>query len=251
MEWLDWESKVILAVREAGEAIEAVKVSGELGALSKEDMSPVTLADKRANEILCSCLKSLDMGQIISEEGEDFVLNEGNTWVVNPLDGTKDYISGSFDYTVNVALFEGTRLIWGVVLKPASSEIWMGRVSENVAFYSAPNQDWMRVKHQVRPRLSKGMRVLGSVKHPEKELPEFLARLDEPVLLQVGSSLKFCEIIMGRADCYPRWSHLMVWDLAAGMAVLLASGGQLTPMVGEGELEILKSDLRVPSFIAE
>lgn len=251
MNWLEWEKEVIAAVRKAGREIELVKDSGDLGELIKEDFSPVTLADKRANEVICSCLASLGMGAIISEEGRNLTLGEGRTWVVDPLDGTKDFISGSLDYTVNVALFDGLTLVWGVVLKPATSEIWVGRVDSSQAFYSSPNRDWRQVEHKVAERTTQGLRVLGSVKHPEKELSKFLEDLDHPVLLQVGSSLKFCEIVMGRADCYPRWSHLMVWDLAAGMAVLLASGGSLTPMMGEGRLEILKSDLRVPSFIAE
>lgn len=251
MELLDWEIKVIEAVKEAGRAIEAVKASGDFGVVSKDDKSPVTLADKRAHDILNSCLASLGMGSVISEEGESFDLSAENNWVVDPLDGTKDFMSGSCDYTVNVALFSGCNLEWGVVLKPATFEIWFGRLSSGEAFYSNSNEAWQKVSHKIKSRFSKGLRVLGSVKHPEKELPMFLDDLDEPVVLQVGSSLKFCEIVMGRADCYPRWSNLMVWDLAAGMAVLLASGGRLSPMCVEGELEILRSDLRVPSFIAE
>jgi 3'-phosphoadenosine 5'-phosphosulfate (PAPS) 3'-phosphatase len=93
--------------------------------------------------------------------------------------------------------------------------------------------------------------VSGSVKQSVAEFVGFLSELNSPTLLSVGSMIKFCEIIMEKVDCYPCWSEFMVWDLIAGMAVLLVAGGRLTPMSGIGNLKILKSDLRVPSFIAE
>jgi 3'-phosphoadenosine 5'-phosphosulfate (PAPS) 3'-phosphatase len=100
-----WEESIISAVRMAGNAIEELKKSGVLCSLSKEDLSPVTLADQKADERLCSCLRTLDKGHVISEEGHEFELYGDKAWVVDPLDDTKDFISGSLDYTVNVALF--------------------------------------------------------------------------------------------------------------------------------------------------
>lgn len=227
----------------------------------KGDASPVTLADTESEAIIVATLKRLAPGvPIISEEagylkagkcGERFFL-------VDPLDGTKEFIKKRSDFTVNVALVDHGRPVFGLVYAPARALLAVtpvpGRAIEAELQPSASGADLARLKQtmlKVRKANPQWLTALVSLSHLDPETEAFLAKLKVARRSSAGSSVKFLEIARGEADVYPRFGPTMEWDTAAGQAVLEAAGGKVLTANGEplryGKTE---SGLRNPSFIA-
>ena len=242
---------------QAAAAIMAVRSPG-VAWRAKEDASPVTAADEAAQAVILQGLRRHLPGlPIISEESDYHGMQPGPHFaLVDPLDGTKEFISGREDFTVNIALIQDGRPHLGVVGAPALGLIWRGFVggpAERLRL--APGKDVdaaaERVPIRVRKAPATGLTAAVSRSHLDSTTVAFLGRLSVKDQIGVGSAIKFCRIAEGTADVYPRFGTTCEWDIAAGHAVVLAAGGTVTatdgaPLsYGHGE-----RDFRVSGFIA-
>ncbi|HZP08813.1 3'(2'),5'-bisphosphate nucleotidase CysQ [Methyloceanibacter sp.] len=227
----------------------------------KGDASPVTLADTQSEAIVVAALKQFAPGiPIVSEEALDGKQGECGErfFLVDPLDGTKEFIKKRSDFTVNVALIDHDRPVFGLVYAPARSllavTIAPGHAIEAELPPSASGADLAALeqkKLEVRTADPEGLTALVSLSHLDPETEAFLAKLKIAKRSGAGSSVKFLEIARGQADVYPRFGPTMEWDTAAGQAVLEAAGGKVLTTNGE-PLRYGKTSagLRNPSFIA-
>jgi 3'(2'), 5'-bisphosphate nucleotidase len=240
---------VIGIARDAGAAILKV-YAGECDAETKTDGSPVTEADRRAQAIICPRLAQLAPGTPIVAEEDAEVTRDGRTserfWLVDPLDGTKEFLSRNGEFTVNIALVEDSVPVLGVVLAPALDRLFAcapdtGAVVEDSAGRRTISARW------VPPE---GATVLSSRSHGDPEaLARCLAGRRVAASIAAGSSLKFCLIAAGEADLYPRLGRTMEWDTAAGDAILRAAGGRVIDLEGR-PLVYGKPGFENPHFIA-
>lgn len=221
----------------AGRAILEI-AAGDVGATFKSDRSPVTLADARAEAIILAEL-ALDFPGIpvVAEEavaaGHMPVMLGRHFFLVDPLDGTREFLSGNGEYTVNIALIEAGSPIAGVVLAPALGEIFAGRVGEGARAGRIAEDgaiDWRPIG--VRAVAPEVPLVLASRSHCGAETEVFLERFGRHERIAAGSSLKFARLAEGAADLYPRLGRTMEWDTAAGEAVLRAAGGAVVGIDG-------------------
>ncbi len=226
------------------------------GADMKADGSPVTLADQKAEELIEKALKEITPEVIIvGEEAaaggyRPDLSTEEYFWLVDPLDGTKEFISGSGDYTVNIALVQNNNPVLGVVYAPVHGELYAA-CGEGTAIR------WMEDTGKERPiRVrdvpNEGLTIVSSKSHGKGDrLDEFLTHYKIKKQVQRGSSLKMCAIAAGKAEMYPRFGLTCEWDTAAAHAILNAAGGTITTMDG-AELTYGGSDPKFlnPEFIA-
>ncbi|WP_322407028.1 3'(2'),5'-bisphosphate nucleotidase CysQ [Idiomarina sp. PL1-037] len=234
--------------RDAGAAIMDIYRSDDFDVQKKADDSPLTKADLAAHKIICDGLRALDIQYpIISEESSDISWAQRKHWcrywLVDPLDGTKEFIKRNDEFTVNIALIEKGVPILGVVYAPALNAMYTGE-RDRGAFLNDK-------VISVASRKSETLRVVGSRSHPSQETTDWLDALDKPYeMLGVGSSLKFCLVAEGKADIYPRLGPTSEWDTAAAHAVLGAAGGEVTTVAGAPLLYNQKEDYLNPHFIA-
>jgi 3'(2'), 5'-bisphosphate nucleotidase len=221
-------------------AIEAGKVvhdfyRGEFDVQHKADASPVTNADQAAEAIILRRLKELaPQIPVIAEEevAAGRVPTVGNEFfLVDPLDGTKEFIQKRGDFTVNIALIRDRSPVLGVVYAPARTSLFAGNVNAKTAFRSDQSTDTGEVAPRrlikVRPVPVGGVVAVSSRSHSTPETDAYLAQVNVADRVSIGSSLKFCLVATGEADLYPRLGPTMEWDTAAGHAVLLAAGGSV------------------------
>ncbi|TCJ26684.1 3'(2'),5'-bisphosphate nucleotidase [Halomonas sp. GDM18] len=213
--------------REAGQAILAVARGGELGTRAKADDSPVTAADMAAHHVLVEGLARLTPQiPVLSEESDkaDIAARRDwqTFWLVDPLDGTREFVTGSGEYTVNVALIQGSRSVLGVVDAPVLETTWSGLAGVGAFREDATG----RVAITVSPE-PEVLRVVASKSHLDARTAALIERLAPVENVSCGSSLKFCRIAEGNADLYPRYAPTSEWDTAAAQAVLEAAGGQV------------------------
>ncbi|MEX6723796.1 3'(2'),5'-bisphosphate nucleotidase CysQ [Parapedomonas caeni] len=220
---------LIAPVREAGAAVEAVRARGVV-AREKADKSPVTEADEAAEAILEAALKALTPTiPVVGEEA--FAAGVAPTdagsrfWLVDPVDGTKEFLNGGTDYTVNIGLVVDGTPVFGIVMTPADGVLWVG----GPGFGAFRQNDAEADLAPIRARAIAGhpLAVVASKSHRDAETDAYLARLDAPAIVSKGSSLKFCLLAEAQADIYPRFGPTSEWDTAAGHAVLLGAGGQV------------------------
>jgi 3'(2'), 5'-bisphosphate nucleotidase len=237
-------------VREAGQATmpyyEGIAASE---VRSKSDNSPVTLADQAAHEILVAGLRDLDGSvPVISEEGESATFDDRRGWrrfwLVDPLDGTKEFINRRSEFTVNVALIEDGEPVLGVVLAPALDLLYWA-VKGGGAWREENGGPAERI-YSNPPAPGAPLTVVESFSHPSAELEDYLRSLPVARRVKAGSSLKFCWVADGRADIYPRLGPTMEWDVAAGDCVFRQSGRDSER---SSPLTYNKPDLRNPSFV--
>jgi 3'(2'), 5'-bisphosphate nucleotidase len=243
-------SAVVGLVREAGRAT-MVYYDGTVaaGVREKDDRSPVTLADEVAHGILVEGLRRLDPATpVVSEEAEadGFETRRGwrRFWLVDPLDGTKEFIKRRAEFTVNVALIENGEPVLGVVQAPALDLLYWA-VKGGGAWREERDRPAERI-YSSAPAAGTPLTIVESLSHPSAELEEYLRTIPVGRRVKAGSSLKFCWVAEGRADLYPRLGPTMEWDVAAGDCVYRQSGR-------EGErpspLTYNKPDLRNTSFV--
>ena len=203
----------------------------------KGDSSPVTEADGLAEAIILADLRlATPLIPIVAEEsasaGDIPAIDEGPFWLVDPLDGTKEFIKRNGEFTVNVGLIVDHRPVLGVVFAPALDELWIGWHAQG----AREAWHWRKGQRQalrVRPVPDEGLTVLASRSHDNADdLTHFLADHKVASLSIAGSSLKFCRVAEGVADLYPRLKPTCEWDTAAAHAVLTAAGGQVTLLDG-------------------
>jgi 3'(2'), 5'-bisphosphate nucleotidase len=243
-------SAVVGLVREAGRAtMTYYDAPASADVREKEDRSPVTLADEVAHGILVEGLGRIDPATpVVSEEAAaaDFETRRGwrRFWLVDPLDGTKEFIKRRAEFTVNVALIEEGEPVFGVVEAPALDLLYWA-VKGGGAWREEKGAAAERIYSTV-PEPGSPLTVVESLSHPSQELEEYLKTIPVAKRVKAGSSLKFCWVAEGRADIYPRLGPTMEWDVAAGDCVYRQSGRD-----GErpSPLRYNKPDLRNPSFV--
>ena len=284
--------------RNAGKAILEVYAHADTIAgkniAHKADSSPLTLADLSAHQVIAPALALLTPHiPVVSEEDEASHAHRtarGEFWIIDPLDGTKEFIARNGQFTVNIALVRQGAPVLGVVYAPVLDELFWSEpiVSEgaqvdvgavthtsgttnakpnastnvtahsDLSFYSRSNmRAFSHIHNQTRvlhvatteQQAGKPMRVLASRNHMNEQTQEFIRVLGAHELVQAGSSLKFCRIAQGLADCYPRLGPTCEWDTAAAQAVLEAAGGFVRTLNG-ARLLYGKSEVLNPSFVA-
>ncbi|MDE2230270.1 MAG: 3'(2'),5'-bisphosphate nucleotidase CysQ [Alphaproteobacteria bacterium] len=246
-------------VSRAAAAIAALDASSVV-ARQKPDSSPVTVADEAAQDVILAGLSSLLPGTpVVSEEavGPVGAIAPGATFIlVDPLDGTREYLAGRSEYTVNVAVIIAGRPAIGVIAAPAKGLIWrgiVGRGSERLRLPpgAAPDEAPEIAVIHARRRSLHGFVATVSRSHIDARTEAFLARVPVIERIACGSAIKFCRIAEGYADLYPRLAPTMEWDIAAGDAILAAAGGTVTTPDG-APLVYGRSDVgfKVPAFVA-
>lgn len=217
----------------------------------KEDESPLTAADVASHEVIVKGLRNISRDiPILSEEGADIPWDErrhwSRFWLVDPVDGTKEFTQRTGEFTVNIALIEDGEPVLGVVTVPALKEAFWG-----VKGQGAHRRDRSGRLHELRVAERRSTRrVVASKNHLNAETKAFIEKLGDHELIQAGSSLKFCRIAEGRADIYPRLGPTSEWDTAAAHAVLSAAGGKVHTLDGK-PLRYGKENLLNPHFVAE
>ncbi len=218
---------------EAGAAILAVRAEG-FAVLRKEDASPVTAADHAAEALILHGLRAAtpDIAVIAEEEvaaGQDPAATDA-FWLVDPLDGTREFARGSDEFTVNIGLVRGVRAVLGAVYLPASGELFTGIVGRGAVKRDATGE--RAIAARVPP--AEGLHVLASRHHgSDTRLDEFLRGRHVASITRSGSALKFCRLAEGAGDLYPRFGRTMEWDTAAPQAVLEAAGGHVCGLDGQ------------------
>lgn len=251
MNHIDFE-KVCAIAREAGAAIMDI-YAGEFDVELKGDDSPLTCADRASHEVIVKGLsQAFPEIPILSEEGKNIPYAERKDWqlfwLVDPLDGTKEFIKRNGEFTVNIALVEAGSVVAGVVYVPAQDRMFFGRVGEG-AWRVDDGGEVVAIKVR-KAAPAAGLTVVMSRSHPSPELADYLKDITVSEALPVGSSLKFCVVAEGRADLYPRLGPTMEWDTAAGQAVVEAAGGSVTQVDGS-PLHYNKENLLNPFFIVK
>src|SRR5277367_529485 len=221
-------ASLIPIVARAGAAIMQVYDAG-FTVQHKEDDSPLTLADLESQRVIIEGLTEITPDiPILSEESVQAPWAERQRWrelwVVDPLDGTREFVKRNGEFTVNIALVVDHEPVLGVVSAPAQGLLFWG--ARGLGAFSHPRGAAQTPIHVAEPRHP--LRVVGSRSHPSAETAGYLARLGPHVMRGIGSSLKFCLVAAGDAELYPRFGPTSEWDTAAGQALLEAAGGQVT-----------------------
>jgi 3'(2'), 5'-bisphosphate nucleotidase len=237
--------------RRAGQEILEVYGGAEILTTAKADASPLTVADLRAHRLIEDALQALTPQiPVLSEEAADTPYAERSRWprywLVDPLDGTKEFISRNGQFTVNIALIEGHDPVLGVVHVPVRDTSYQGIPGEG-AWVAAGAQ--AREAIRVSARSASPVRVVGSRSHRGDSLDAFLARLGPHELVPVGSSLKFCMVAEGAADVYPRLGPTSEWDTAAAQAVVQGAGGTVRTLEGAPLRYNARAELLNPFFV--
>jgi 3'(2'), 5'-bisphosphate nucleotidase len=239
----------------AARASEAIlRVAGNAEVRSKDDGSPVTAADEASEAVICDGLKRLAPAvPIISEEQASHDRPKpgarGSYFLVDPLDGTKEFIAGRDEYTVNIAIVTDGLPILGIVTAPAAGIAWRGIVGRGAE--RLPIAGGTTAPGAIRTRRCPDdeLVVMVSRSHLEARTKAFIEKFPQAKLLQCGSSVKFCRLAEGAADLYARLAPTHDWDIAAGHAVLAAAGGKATAPDGSA-LIYGSAELLVPAFLA-
>jgi 3'(2'), 5'-bisphosphate nucleotidase len=225
----------------------------ETAVRSKADGSPVTAADEAAEAIICDGLKRLAPAvPVISEEHAARETPEptagGSYFLVDPLDGTREFIAGRNEYTINIALMTDGAPLLGIICAPAPGIFWRGVVGHGADRILATDTD-VPTPIRTRPRPASEAVVMVSRSHLEARTKSYVDGLPGAKLVQSGSSIKFCRLAEGSADLYPRLAPTRDWDIAAGHAILKAAGGSVTAPDGAA-LVYGSNDLLIPAFLA-
>ncbi|MDX5364322.1 MAG: 3'(2'),5'-bisphosphate nucleotidase CysQ [Pseudazoarcus pumilus] len=239
---------VVSTARSAGRVILDIYAT-DFEVCMKGDDSPVTAADTRAEAVIVSMLAQVTGDiPVVAEEtaAAGQAAADQRFWLIDPLDGTREFISRNGEFTINIALIERGIPILGVVFAPALDRLFAGAIGTG-AFVE---EGGLRRSIHTRQPPARGLTVVASRSHGDPEtLATFLQGYPISELKFVGSSLKLCLIAAGEADLYPRLGRTMEWDIAAGHAVLTAAGGQLYSLTGE-PLYYGKAGFENPHFIA-
>lgn len=258
-ELANWAAAVMRIAEEAGTLImEVYTAEGELEVEHKSDDSPLTLADRRAHLYIEKALTQLTPSiPILSEESESLPYAQRSTWqrywLVDPLDGTKEFISRNGEFTVNIALIEGSAAILGVVHVPVSKVSYTGFLSP-IGSKALKWQDGEETELSTARAGEQPIRVVASRRHGGERLEALLGRIAKEHTLadviSIGSSLKMCLVAEGSADVYPRLAPTSEWDTAAAHAVLCAAGGDIVGLDFRSLQYNQKDSLLNPEFIA-
>ena len=245
----DWLPPLRGLARQAGELVMRV-YAGDHGVRAKADASPVTMADELAEALIVAGLRNIAPDvPIVAEEAAaaGHVPDIGRRfWLVDPLDGTREFVQRNGEFTVNIALIDDGRPVLGVVLAPATAELYWGLAGAGAGRHDRHGEHPIACR-RVPPE---GLTVLASRSHgDEAALTGYLAGRRVASVRHAGSSLKLCLLAAGEADVYPRFGRTMEWDIAAGHAVLAAAGGEVLDLSG-APLRYGKPGFENPHFVA-
>ncbi len=249
----------------AGEEILKVYESDDFQIVSKADNSPLTLADKNAHNKIMSFLKKTEI-PVLSEEGQHLPYKERKKWkcfwLVDPLDGTKEFIKRNGEFTVNIALIKKQIPVAGVIYVPVTKTLYFADI-ESGAFKidEIPSKEYENMTELIKyahklplPEKNRPYTVVGSRSHMNDETKTYFNKLKKEYgdieIISRGSSLKLCMIAEGKADIYPRFGPTMEWDTAAGHAIVSAAGGTVTK-INDTLLLYNKENLLNPFFKAK
>jgi 3'(2'), 5'-bisphosphate nucleotidase len=241
----------IHAAEVASAEILTVYHSGNFEAEAKGDNSPLTLADRKAHIAISKILESTGL-PILSEEGKSIPYDERKDWeylwIVDPLDGTKEFLKRNDEFTVNIALVHNGKPVLGVVTVPVTGDIYYASESDGAFLKRQGKTSRLPIRNGVdlgKPQL----RIVASRSHMNDETLQFISNLIEPELVSKGSSLKFMLLAEGLADVYPRFAPTMEWDTAAAHAVVNAIGLKVLQSGKKDELVYNKPNLLNPYFL--
>jgi 3'(2'), 5'-bisphosphate nucleotidase len=246
------ETALVELARRAGEAILAFYRQPGLEVAVKADASPLTQADLAAHRLLKEGLEALIPAcPVLSEESKAIPVAErlrwGRYWLVDPLDGTKEFLRHNDEFTVNIALIEDHRPQLGLVHAPALGTTYVGGLDLGARRYTLGGAS-LAIAVQ-SPALTP-IRVVGSRSHPSPGLADYVNGLGPHTFTAIGSSLKFCLVAEGQADVYPRFGPTSEWDTAAAQAVLEGAGGAVVDLQGQALRYNRSESLLNPYFIA-
>lgn len=263
----DYLAEVVFAAMEAGSA--ALEVyEGDFEVEEKSDHSPLTLADRRAHEIIAARLKPLQI-PVLSEEGRDIAYGERKNWeqlwIVDPLDGTKEFVKKNGEFTINIALAQNGVPMLGVVFVPVKDQVYFAAQGRGAFLADGGDLRGLEKTSGADALISVSRRlpladlparpytVMGSRSHASDALSAFVEEKrrehGDLEFISAGSSLKFCLVAEGRADLYPRTGPTMEWDTAAGQAVVEQAGGAVLEFESGKPLAYNKENLTNPWFI--
>ena len=238
----------------AGERILEIYDGGDLGLRHKADASPVTAADEAADALISAELRAAwpDLPIVTEEQAATHGVAAERFLIVDPLDGTKEFVKRRGDFTVNIALVEDGVPVRGVVYAPAKARLFRteadGQSVEETWPFGDASGEVRRL--QVRTPDPEGLIVVASKSHRDQATDDYIGRYAVADLAAAGSSLKFCLLAAGEADLYPRLGRTMEWDTAAGQAVLSGAGGRVVRFDDHTELRYGKPGYENPFFIA-
>jgi len=240
--------------RKAAATILDIYGSDDFGVTRKDDESPLTAADMASHHLLCEELAKFKPElPILSEENAEKIPREERLgwtryWLIDPLDGTKEFVKRNGEFTINIALIENGRPVLGIVHVPVTGMSYIGLAGQGAESRDRKGQS--RALYVAGTVGSRPVRIVGSRSHGGGEIDEFAARLGEHEFLAVGSALKFCLVASGEADVYPRLKPTCEWDTAAGQAVLEAAGGTVVERDGTPLRYNQRASLVNPHFLA-
>ncbi len=240
---------------EAGRAIMDVYAREDIGVRVKDDASPVTEADEAADAIIAAGLRAEfpEVPLVTEEQSKTHSLSVNTFLIVDPLDGTKEFVKRRGDFTVNIALVEDGVPTLGVVYAPAKCRMFLtttdGHVTEEIGDFDLDKPGKTRRIEVAKPDPA-ALRVVASKSHRDQATDDYIGRYPLESTVSAGSSLKFCLLAAGEADFYPRLGPTMEWDTAAGHAVLKAAGGHVVDRETHNALGYGKSEFRNSHFLA-
>lgn len=229
----------------------------------KNDDSPLTQADKNANEVINEYLKPTQI-PIISEENRQLDYSErkdwNRCWIVDPLDGTKEFIKRNSEFTVNIALVENGNPVLGVIYVPVSKELYFtsseGKTSKKIIISSEKDsvEEILKNAKEIKPSKASVVKIVGSRSHLNEDTKNFIAEIakqNEVEIVSKGSSLKFCLVAEGLAQLYPRFAPTMEWDTAAGHAICNAVGVSVIDQTTGNNMQYNKPNLLNNYFLVK
>lgn len=234
----------VAIAREAGEAIMEIYESDDFGVEIKENNTPLTKADLVSNKIIEDGLQKISNLPIVSEEASHDSLGSDEFWLVDPIDGTKEFINRNGEFTVNIGLVKGGEPVLGVVYVPAKDLLYAGIVGEGA--FKVDEGKRQEIKAEFTGAVPV---VVASRSHRDERLDDFLKQLGEYKEINMGSSLKLCLVAEGKAALYPRFAPTMLWDTAAADAVVRAAGGTTNDLNGKPLVYLPANELKNPYFI--
>ncbi len=261
------QSKISLAIRAAYEGgLEILKVYGSDFAVEhKEDKTPLTLADKHAHQAICAHLETTGI-PILSEEGKKIEFAERNNWeyfwMIDPLDGTKEFVKRNGEFTVNIALIHNGTPIGGVIYVPVKNTLYFSIVelgSYKIDHYKGGSSDFETLTASAKAlpahRQTEKYTIVASRSHMSAETEALVKKLEaehgEVEVTSMGSSLKICLVAEGAANIYPRFAPTMEWDTAAGHAIASGAGKQVTDHSTGAAMRYNKENLLNNWFIVQ
>jgi len=263
---MNFESLLKIAINasiKGGHAIMEVYAS-DFAVEHKEDKSPLTLADKNCNAVIEADLEKTQI-PILSEEGTDIPYSERKeweySWLVDPLDGTKEFVKRNGEFTVNIALIHNGNPIMGIIYVPVKEQLYFAL--EELGSYKISMNDEIEDLHELISKSNKlpmnterdNYVVVGSRSHMSKETEAFFEKKKhehgEVEVMAVGSSLKLCMVAEGKADAYPRYASTMEWDTGAGHAIAKYAGFSVKQYNSSDDVIYNKEDLLNPWFLVK